>query len=138
MVNEKSDESIKSYVRSGSGLISERTKLHFVNDVFYFLFSWIITHSPHKIRQLINRYSLGVELTGLGRVFLFRTNYAVVEEIIHVLESLSFAATLNQINEWFNAVTAHCDCLFDWSNIDSPHVNSQVGTTTSEDVLAIT
>jgi hypothetical protein len=138
VVYEKSDESIKSNVSSGSCLISERTKLHFVDYVFYFLFSWIITHSPHKIRKLINWYGLRVELSSLCCVFLFRTNYTVIEEIIHILKSLSFAATLNQINKWFNAVSTHRDCLFNWSNVNSPHVNSQVSATTSKNVLAIT
>jgi len=53
------------------------------------------------------------------------------------LVSLTVTTTLNQVNKRLDFLTPHSDGLVDGGYIDSPHVDSEIITSTSENVLAI-
>lgn len=79
-----------------------------------------------------------LESTGAGGVLLHTSDHGVHEEVVHVLVSLSLASTFNQVDERLNSVSSvHLDLFVDGSHVNVPHVNRQVVTTTSEDVLAV-
>jgi len=137
VVDEQSDESVEGDVGRSHSHLSELTVLNLVDDVLHLLLGWVVAHSAHQVRQFVDGDLLIFKFTGLSSVFFFGTDYTVVEEVIHVLESLTLAATLDKVNERFDSFTAHCDCLLDGCNIHFPHVDSQVAATAGEDVLTI-
>jgi len=124
-------------VGRGNCHLGELLVFHFVNDVLHFLLGWVVTHSAHEERQLINGDLLVFKFACLCCVLLFGTDYTVVEEVIHILESLTLATTFNQVDERFDTFATHSNCLLNGCNTYLPHVDCQIFTTASENPLAI-
>lgn len=116
--------------------LSEVRELDLVLHVLDLLLSGIVAHGAHQVRQLIQGHC-PVETTRLGRVLVLAADHRIVEEIFHVLVGLAIAATFDQVDERLDAFTAQGDCLVNRRHINRPHVNGQVLTTTSEQILAI-
>ena len=124
MVHKQGDEAVEGDVSRWHSHLRELTVFHFVDDILHFLLGGVVAHSAHQVGQLINRHLLVLELAGFCCVFFFGADYTVVEEIVHVLEGLALASTLNKINEWFNTFTTHSDSLFDRGDTNFPHIHS--------------
>ena len=56
---------------------------------------------------------------------------------MHVLVSLTFFLSFNQVNEWLNTFSSQLYRLVNWGYIDGPHVNSKIVITASEDIFTI-
>jgi hypothetical protein len=93
VIHEQSYKLVQRNVRRRYSIVCKLTILDFVNHVFYLLFCWIITHSSHQVWKLIDRYLFVVQLSCLCGVLFFGSDNTIVEEVIHVLESLTFSSS---------------------------------------------
>jgi len=137
MIYKKCNKLVQSYMSCRYSVISKLTVFNFINHIFHFLLRRIVTHSSHQVRKLVNWNLFIVKLSSFCCIFFLSPNYAVIKEIIHILECLSFSTTFNQIYKRLDSFTTNCDGLFNWSNIDVPHVYSKIFTATCKYVLSV-
>ena len=137
MIHEQSYELVQRNVRRRYSIVCKLTILDFVNHVLYLLFCWVITHSSLQVWKLIDWYLFVVQLSCLCGVLFFGSDNTIVEKVIHVLESLTFSSSLYKVYEGLNAFAPYCDCLFDRSYINCPHIDSKVVPAAGEDVFTI-
>ena len=50
---------------------------------------------------------------------------------------LALSTSFNELDEWFDSVTTHGDGLLDRGDINHPHIDSEVTSSTSENILAV-
>lgn len=136
MVHKQFNESVQVNVSSGTSLIAHSALSNFINHALNFVFSRVIAHSAHQVGKLFNWHVL-VQFTSLGSVLNLSFDHSIVEEILHVLVCLTFEATLNQVDEGVNTLTAHRNSLVDGAHVDSPHVDCQVISTAGEHPFTI-
>jgi hypothetical protein len=122
MIYKKCYKLVQSDMGCRHSVISKLTVFNFINHIFNFLLRRIVAHSSHQVRKLVDGNLFIVKLSSFCCIFFLSPNYAIVKEIIHILECLSFSTTFNQINKRLDSFTTNCDGLFNWSNIDVPHM----------------
>mmetsp|Transcript_28527 Transcript_28527/g.35262 ORF Transcript_28527/g.35262 Transcript_28527/m.35262 type:complete len:209 (+) Transcript_28527:725-1351(+) len=136
MIYEKHDEVLEAHpeVRLTLGCVgAEAHLIHHVDDL---LLRGVVAHGAHEAGQLLDGHAT-LQLPRLRRVLFFRADHRVVEEVINVLVGLAFGTTFDQLDEGLDAVAAKSDRLLNRGHVDVPHVDSEVATTTREDVLAV-
>lgn len=136
MVDEELDECVEVDIELWLSHGRERAVTHLVTHVLDLLLRGVVSHSSHKVSKLVNWY-LAFELASLGRVLFLRSDHGVVEEIVDILICLTLSTAFNQLDERFNAIASHSDGLLNRADIDSPHVDCEVSTSASEDILAV-
>ena len=123
MIYEQGDKLIESHIIASSCLFSKTAISHFISHVFDLLLCRVVSHCTHKVFKLIDWY-FTIKLSSESCIFFFASNHRIVEEVVHILESLAIAATLNESDEWLNTVTSKGNCLLYWCNIYLPDVHS--------------
>lgn len=123
VVNKELNEVFTVNVRLVLSFLSQDRETYLISHVLHFHLSGVVSHGSHQERQLLNRYD-SLKSTGRGGVFLHTSDHGVHEEVIHILESLSFTSSFDEVDEWFDGITSvHGDLFINRGDVNIPYVN---------------
>lgn len=136
MIYEKPNESVHIYEVCGITELRVNREFDLTLHVVYLLLSWVVTHRSHEIWQL-SEWDGVVQFSRLGGILVLRSDLRVVEVIFHVLVILALSTSLNQIDEWFDALTTKLDSHLNGIDINAPHFDREICTTACEEISTI-
>lgn len=102
VVYEQPNELIKSNVGRSFSFLGKELESNFIDHILLLLLCRVVAHGAHEVRDLLD-WHFRIQLASLRGVFLLRSNHRVIEEIVHILESLTLSAAFNKVYEWLDA-----------------------------------